>query len=110
MQITGRLQGRIKLSPALKTQLRFGIQHFWNVRVSRRPDLQEPFVLAPRLLSITLPFVGPREMIMHERVVRVEMKDAFVFGDGLVKPSKFEIGVGETIFKSIYVPDGRSVL
>ena len=62
-----------------------------------------------RLILLAFSLVSQAEVIMHKRIIRVEFQDAFVFGDGFIQTTQFQIGVGQTIFISIDVPSLRLV-
>ena len=50
------------------------------------------------------------EMVLRERIVWIDFQDAFVFGDGFVHASQFEIPLRQTVFKRINVPFDGAVL
>ena len=72
--------------------------------------MQEALVLRSGASCFTLAFVGLRQMVMHEWIVRVELQETLVFCDGLIQLAEFQISIGQTILKRIYLIRWRVLL
>src|SRR2546425_13229036 len=49
-------------------------------------------------------------MEVHQGIVWIQSQDALVFSYGIVNLAQLQIGVRETLFISIYAPDGWTML
>jgi len=88
----------------------FRIHDLRQIVVRLAPDPQELGVGFPRRPRVALPCQRQSEMIVGERVARVEPQHAPVFDDGLVEASQLQVGVGQTIPQGVQIPAQRAHL
>src|SRR6266851_8475409 len=103
--------GSVRLhSSRLSDQLSLCSHGFGDIGIRGIPDLQECSILHSRSFSIALSLVSLCEMIMRERVIRIDAQYAIVFGNRFIKHPQLQISIGKAIFICIRIPIRRPVL
>lgn len=56
--------------------------------------MKELFILSSRSVGLAFSLVSLGEMIVHQRIIRIDAQDAFVFGDSFVELVQLKVSIG----------------